>query len=248
MTKSGKTRTSSTAAILLWCIAVPAALLALAGCETDATNTSTVVSDKSGTIYDFSGLYKANTSNADESSCLVYPAEKQSGTKLTWMRIIQDGSSLQGYDNAGKNWTGAISTVDDAVARFSLEGATTAGAAVTIAGTMTYSAGESTINASWLESGGFSGSFFAVGTVSAPSPTPSSLHVSPTSATIASGGSRTFTASGGNGSYAWAHSGSCGSLSSSSGSTVTYTHLSAGTDTLTVTSDGKSATAMITCE
>ena len=87
--------------------------LGLAGCETDSTNTSSVVSNNSGTVYDFSALYTANTANAEGDGFLVYPTDRQSGTKLTWMRIIQSGSSLQGYDNAGENWTGAISGVED---------------------------------------------------------------------------------------------------------------------------------------
>lgn len=248
MEKTSRIRLAA-AALLAWGIAVPAALLALSGCETDSTNTSPVVSNNAGTVYDFSGFYQGATSNLDGTAYLVYPPEKQSGTPLTWMRIVQDGSSLQGHDNAGKNWSGAISTVSDATARFSLEGSTTAGANVTIVGTMTYNSGQSTVNASWLEAGGFSGSFFAVGAVSAPSTNvSSSVTVSPSTANIASGSSQTFTATGGNGSYVWAHSASCGNLSSSTGATVTYTHVSSGTDTLTVTSDGKTASASIVCE
>lgn len=224
--------------------------LGLAGCDVDSTNTSSVVSNNAGTVYDFSALYRANNDNAAGDGYLVYPSEKQSGQKLTWMRIVQNGSSLQGYDNAGQNWNGAISGIEDTVARFSLEGRTTAGASVTIAGTMSYASEQSTISASWLESTGFSGNFFAKGTVSSPATNPpvSSVTISPSSATIGEGQARTFTASGGNGTYTWAHSGSCGTLSGSTGSTVVYTHVSSGTDTLTVNSNGKSASASIVCE
>ena len=228
--------------------AMLAAALALAGCEVDSTNTSRTVSNNSGTVYDFSGLYRGSSSDSNEVAYLVYPSEKQSGTLLTWMRIIQDGSALQAYDNAGKNWSGSISSIEDTVANFSLEGSTTADASVTIAGTMTYVSGKSTINASWLEAGGFSGSFFAVATVSPPTTNTGSVAISPTSATISSGGSETFTASGGNGTYSWSHSGSCGTLSATNGSSVTYTYDSSGSDTLTVTSGGKTASATITCE
>ncbi len=231
--------------------ALAAALcLGLSACETDSTNTSSVVSNNAGTTYDFSALYRANNGSTDGGDgYLVYPADRQSGQKLTWMRIIQNGSSLQGFDNAGQNWTGAISGIADTTARFSMEGRTTAGASVTIAGTMSYADQQSTISASWLESGGFSGSFFAVGTVSSPGTnTQSSVTISPNSATISSGQARTFTASGGNGTYTWAHSGSCGTLSGSTGSSVVYTHVSSGTDTLTVNSGGKSASASIVCQ
>ena len=247
MNSAPHSRLSAAAATLAAAAALVAAM-ALSGCEVDSSNTSREVSNASGTVYDFSGLYKGvGTNDANGVTSLVYPSEKQSGTTLAWMRILQDGSSLQAYDNAGKNWNGSISGVEDTIARFSLEGSTTAGAAVTIAGTMTYASGQSTINASWLESG-FSGNFFAVATVSPPTTNTGSVAVSPTSATISSGNSQTFTASGGNGTYSWSHTGSCGTLSDTSGSSVTYTYSSSGTDTLTVTSGGKSASASITCE
>ena len=217
----------------------------LSGCEVDSTNTSSVVANSSGTVYDFSALYRPT---GDGVEFLVYPSSKQSGTKLTWMRIIQDGSALQGYDNAGRNWNGRISGVDDTVAHFTLDGATTAGAAVTIAGTMNYANQQSTISASWLESTGFSGNFFATGTVSAPMTPSNSVSISPSSATISVNEARVFTASGGNGSYSWSHSSSCGTLSGTTGSSITYHHAGSGEDVLTVTSGGSSASANITCE
>jgi hypothetical protein len=230
-------------------VAVAAAALAAAvpsGCSVDSTNTSGTVSNNAGTVYDFSALYRPTES----AEFLVFPSEEQSGTKLTWMRIIQNGSGLQGYDNAGKNWSGSISSVEDTVAHFQLDGATTAGNSVTIAGTMTYVSQQSTISASWLESTGFSGNFFATGTVSSPAtntPT-SSLALSPDSATLALGGSCLFTATGGNGTYTWSHTGTCGTLSSTTGSSIRYTYASEGTDVLTVRSGDASATASITCE
>lgn len=229
--------------------AVLSCAAALSGCDVDSSNTSHVVSNSSGTSYNFSGLYRPT---GDGVEYLVYPSEEQSGTKLTWMRIVQDGSGLQGYDNAGQNWSGAISTVDDAVAHFSLEGATTAGNGVTIAGTMTYASEKSTISASWLESGGFSGNFFAEAVVAPPAtptnPPSGSLSITPNSATIAMNEARTFTASGGNGTYTWSHSGTCGSLSSASGTNVVYSHVESGSDVLTVRSGSETASATITCE
>lgn len=239
-------RNRPTTAAALAAAAALVVALALQGCNVDSSNTSREVSNNSGTTYDFSGMYGPT---GDGAAYLVHPVEKQSGTKLTWMRLVQNGASLQGYDNAGKNWSGSLSTVEDTIAHFSLEGSTTAGASVTIAGTMTYASGQSTINASWLESGGFSGNFFAVGAVAAPSTNKTGgVTISPTSATLSMGGMKTFTASGGNGSYSWSHSGSCGTLSGSSGSSVTYSYSSSGSDTLTVTSGGQSASASITCE
>ena len=243
MKKAVRSRFSVLAAAALAGAVLSAACLS--GCEVDSTNTSSVVANSSGTVYDFSALYRPT---GDGVEFLVYPSSKQSGTKLTWMRIIQDGSALQGYDNAGRNWNGRISGVDDTVAHFTLDGATTAGAAVTIAGTMNYANQQSTISASWLESTGFSGNFFATGTVSAPMTPSNSVSISPSSATIAVNEARVFTASGGNGSYSWSHSSSCGTLSGTSGASITYHHAGSGEDVLTVTSGGSSASANITCE
>lgn len=224
--------------------------LFLTACEVDSTNTSSVVSDDSGTIYNFSALYTPSSTETNGVGYLVYPSAKQSGTKLTWMRIIQDGSSLQAYDNAGKNWNGSISGMEGSVASFSLDGSTSAGATVVVTGTMSYDNSRSTISAAWLESTGFSGNFFAIGTVSAPTTnTPAtSVSISPTSASLTVGSTRTFNANGGNSSYTWRQSNpSCGNLSSTTGDTIIYTGTGTGSDTLTVSSGGSSASATLTC-
>lgn len=223
-------------------IAALAAALCFVACEVDSTNTSSIVADSSGTIYDFTGLYTPS----DNAEFLVFPDDKQSGEKLTWMRITQDGSSLQGYDNAGQNWTGAIDSISGGTARFSLRGATTAGAAVTISGLMAYSDSSSTVSASWLEHGGVSANFFATATVASPITNTTELAISPSDATIPYGGSHTFSASGA-GPYSWSISGSCATLSSTNGAKVTAVWASSGSATLTVTSGDKSASASITC-
>ena len=224
-------------------LAVFAAALCFVACEIDSSNTSSVVADSSGTIYDFSGLYTPS----DGSEGLVFPADKQSGELLTWMRITQDGSSLQAFDNAGLHWNGAIDSISGGTARFSLSGSTTVGAAVTISGLMSYSDNSSTISAAWLEHGGASANFFAHATVASPATNATDIALSPSSATIASGGSQTFTASGGSAPYSWSISGSCATLSATNGSKVSAVWASSGSATITVTSGDKSASASITC-
>lgn len=232
-----------TKAIFIRILPALAAALCFAACEIDSSNTSSVVADSSGTVYDFTGLYTPT----DNTEFLVFPDNKQSGKKLTWMRITQDGSALQAFDNAGVNWSGSIDSLSGSTARFTLNGSTTAGAAVTISGLMAYADNASTISASWFEKGGSSANFFAHATVASPSTNVTGLAISPSSAVISSGGSKTFTASGGDGSYSWSVSGSCASLSSTSGSSVTANWNSTGSATLTVTSGEKSASASITC-
>jgi hypothetical protein len=228
--------------------AIAAMVLALsAACEVDsADSASGTVSDSSGTIYDFSGTYY---SVDGDGGVLVTP--EQSGRAITWLRLTQYGSVLEGYDSSRQFWKGKISGVNSGNASFTLTGATTAGQSVDVAGTLRYAEGASTIDASWIESSGRSCTLNAKAAVSAPGTnTPSSsLSVSPSSAALAKGASRTFKATSGAAPYSWSlSSSSYGSLSSSSGGTVTFTASTvSGTVTLTVTDAlSSSASATIT--
>lgn len=222
-------------------LALPLLALALAACDVGSTDSTTaVVSDDDGTIYNFSGLYLPENDN----EYLVYPTNRQSGTKLTWIRLLQYGSVLEAYDNAGKTWDGSISTITEGNASFTLEGSTTAGAAVNIAGTLRYANQSSTMDAAWIEPS-FSGSIFAQATVASPATNApnASLQITPESTTQFS---REFVASGGSGSYTWRVSDTAiGTVSPNTGSRVTYTSTGVlGTNTITVTdSGGNTATA-----
>ena len=222
---------------------------ALSGCDVDSTAGST--SDNAGTIYNFAGLYmNANNSETNGTLPLVFPAGRQTGRTVTWLRLLQYGSVLEGYDNASQTWSGEISGVQGGTATFSLKGLTSAGAVVDIAGTLTYASQKSTMDAASIEPS-FAGSIFAQAVVS-PATTNSpgtGVSVSPTSATLSTAiTTQSFSASGGSGSYVWTHSGSCGTLSSTTGSSITYTRTSTGSDILTVSSGGESASASITCQ
>ena len=153
-------------------LAAASALAAAAlssGCDVDSTSGST--SSSSGDqIFSFSGLY-VSISNGN---ALVFPAHRQTGTTLTWLRLLQYGSSLQGYDNASQSWSGEISSVQETTASFSLQGRTSAGAPVDISGTLTYDDQTSTMNAAWIEPS-FSGSIFAQATVA-----PATTNMTPT--------------------------------------------------------------------
>lgn len=233
-------------------LALPCAAF-LAGCEVGSTDsTAAVVSDNAGTIYNFAGLYMNPNNSASTNGALplAYPAtskNRPSGTAITSLRLLQYGSALEAYDSEGLTWSGSISVINGGVASFSLRGKTTAGRDVDIAGTMAYASQQSTMDATWIESA-YYGSIFARATV-APATTNSpgvNVSISPTSVTLTSSSpTQVFTASGG-GTYAWSHSGSCGSITGS-GSSITYTRITSGSDTLSVSSGGDSATASITC-
>lgn len=173
----------NTSAFRVWRPLAAAALfallaLALAACDIGSTDSTTaVVSDNSGRIYNFSGLYvgiadqTARTEDTNGSPPVVYlvqPEGRQSGKALTWLRILQYGSVLEAYDNAGMSWDGQISSVTtEGTASFTLTGKTTAGANVEIIGSLRYASQNSTLDAAWIEPG-FSGSIFARASVSSP--------------------------------------------------------------------------------
>ena len=150
-------------------LALPLAALVLAGCDVDSTDSTTaVMSDNEGNIYNYSGLYMSITNTSGSTNgygTLVFPAGRQSGTALIWMRLLQYGSALEAYDNAGLAWSGNVSAQNGETASFSLQGRTTAGNSVEIFGTLDYAAQLSTMDATWIEPG-FAGSIFAQATVS----------------------------------------------------------------------------------
>lgn len=240
-------------------LALPLAALVLAGCDVGSTDSTTaVMADNEGNIYNYSGLYMSITNTSGSTNgygTLVFPAGRQSGTALIWMRLLQYGSALEAYDNAGLAWSGNVSAQNGETASFSLQGRTTAGNSVEIFGTLDYAAQLSTMDATWIEPG-FAGSIFAQATVSpvaTNSPvvtnTPTgNVSVSPTSKTLSTNGQfQVFTASGGDGSYTWSYVGTGGSLASATGTTNTFTRTAIGSGVIQVSSDDDSDTADITC-
>lgn len=248
----------------------------LASCDIGSVDsTSAVISDNAGNIYNYSGLYM-NPNNSSDNAVrpLVYPEGRQSGTTLTSLRLMQYGSVLEGYDNAGLAWSGKISSQNGGVASFTLRGQTTVGSNVEIAGTLTTdsgptpnpdpgtnttanmalntaakaSAAEATMNAAWIEPA-FSGTILAQATVAPVVPT-GPLVIRPSSASLNTNSpTATFTVTGGSGTYTWSvGNSSLGSVSPTSGDATVYTSTHAeGINTVTVT-DSNDNTAFVTVE
>jgi len=234
-------------------LALPlAALLGTIGCDVDSTDSTTsVVSDNDGKIHSYAGLYM----NTEEGStngygALVFPANRQSGVKLIWLRLLQYGSVLEGYDNAGMTWAGSISAQNGAVASFGLQGRTTAGVSVDIAGTLSYADQQSTLDASWIEPG-FAGSIFgtaAVSPVATNSPiTTNALTLTASPTSLALNESSQLKAKYGTGSYSWPTNAAFGTITSSGDSAVYKRTSGAATDsaTITVTSGSESKSVEI---
>lgn len=195
---------------LLPALALPLLALGLAACDIDSVDSTTSnLADNSGNPLNFAGLY-ANNSSSNGLAPLVFPTGKQSGVALTWLRLLQYGSVIEAYDNAGMTWAGSISITQGDIASFSLRGRTTAGIATEIAGTLSFGSGstsQSVMDAAWIEPS-FSGNLYAIATVApvstnSPSPTNSPnviLNANP--ATVGTNGTTQLTASGGS-SYTW---------------------------------------------
>ena len=217
-------------------LALASSAVLLAGCDVDSVDSTTSVpSDNSGTIYNFSGLYMNPQNSTNEAVLpLVYPLEKQSGVALTWLRLLQYGSVLEAYDNAGMNWSGSITALQTGTATFGLTGKTTAGQAVQVTGTLVYEDQKSTMDAAWIEPS-FAGTIIARATVSPATTNTSGGNITVTAddRTVNLSQVVRLNASGCSGTYTWEQSNAFGTLSPS-GSTATYTR-TAGASGLIVT-------------
>lgn len=238
-------------------LALPLAALAIAGCDVGSTDSTTsVMSDNAGKIYNYSGLYMSITNESGSTNgygTLVFPANRQSGAALIWLRLLQYGSALEAYDSAGLTWSGNISAQNGEIASFSLQGRTTAGNSVEVFGTLDYDDASrlSTMDATWIEPN-FAGSIFAQATVSpvatnSPSPTNGTGNVTLTASSynVSSNEAISLTASGGD-TYTWS-SVTYGVLVPS-GSIAAYTRTSgtsSNSETITVSSDGDSDSVTI---
>ncbi len=244
-------------------IAVPRALflslalplvIALAGCETGSVDSTTaVLSDNSGTIYNFAGLYMHPSTSSTNVLPLVFPNQepgnRPTGELITSLRLLQYGSALEAYDSAGMTWAGSISAIQNGTATFSLRGRTTAGMSTEIAGTLVYADQRSTMDATWIEPA-FYGSLYAQATV-APSATnnpSSSLSLAASTYNVSSNETVTLTASGGTSSYSWPSSVAYGTFSYS-GSIASYTRTAGTADnSVTISVTSGSETDSVTLE
>ena len=228
-----------------------AALALFIGCEQSNSPNVTV----RNVSVDFSGFYDNGGSPL---------TTEQTGAKVTELNLRQTGDRLEAVDNNGIIFKGTLGEVSldssgQASSIFDLNGRTTANGDVTISGTIIGQQNQGVMHGTWIEPTLF-GSFLAKGTISTITTNngggggstngTSDVGISPTSASLTSSSStRSFTASGGSGSYTWRVSNSgIGSVNPTTGNTVTYTRSSTGTNTLIVTDandSGNSASATI---
>lgn len=224
----------------------------LLGCEVGSSDSAT-----RNVGVDFTGFYDSTETNSD----FVSPAN--SGARVTSFNLRQHGDQLEAIDNNGIVFSGSVGDPSGSsgtgTASFQLDGHTTAGQAVTISGTLSGANTEgnsasATMSGTWIEPNLYArilgDAIINAIVTNSPSPTTNSLAILPAGpVSLAEGESKTFTASGGSGTYSsWQRSNtSLGTLSSSSGASTTYARNSyTGTNTLTVTdSDGDTASVTI---
>ncbi len=219
----------------LWvAMAVPISLLG-AGCEVGSADST---ERQVGISVD--GIYAGTLAGGRLTS-------RNSGAPVTQLNLRQAGAALEATDNNGIRFAGSINGETSTRAPFTLEGRTTAGAVVNVVGTINVSGTSASMIGSWVEPS-LVGDVQASASVSTNAPPVTSLTLTPSGLiNLTVGNSRSFSASGGSGSYTWSLGNSgLGSLSSSSGASVTYTASSAGSQTISVQSGGSSQSATIT--
>lgn len=200
-----------------------------AGCDTASAND--VVRT---TGLDFSGFY------ANENGRII---DRVSGSDVTSLNLIQTGDRLEAVDNNGRIFRGSLNETGASAAQFTMRGVTTDGVQGTLTGNLTGSGTTGTLRGTWIEPS-LVASAFATATINPVSTNSNSntgnLALSPSgTVNLTVNGTRTFTASGGSGTYTWAVSStSLGTLSATTGASVTYTARATGTQTVTL-SDGR---------
>jgi len=221
---------------------IPAfALAMLSGCEVQDVDGTTQVVNANVT-----GVYRNTDTNENNGASFV---SQQTGNTVTYMDLRQTGKELQGVDNNRRVFTGEIGSVSDSAVNFTLEGATTAGNAVTISGNIEVGDGNGTMRATWIESSLY-GIVYAV--ANGPTintnflPSTNALTLKASDTEIAVGESTILTASGGNPPYDWDRSPSgAGDFENETATTIKFTRGNSGDVTITVTDDDNASASVV---
>ena len=214
--------------------ALAATMAILVGCEIDSGE-----SGARNVAISVQGFY----THPDAGSFLV---QRTSGDPLFSLDLRQTGDRLEGIDDNGIVFGGSIGQVAVSnQATFNIEGRSTSGAAATISGSITIEGTVATMRGTWIEPA-LTSPVFGVATVPSNAvprvvtPTNNVLTLNQTLVTVAAtGGTTSFTASGGVQPYTWTLSnnslGTITSITGTGNATANYTATSTGNNTITVT-------------
>ena len=208
-----------------------------------------------------SGNFSGNYVGAGSNGVLV---TQNTGNPVTSLMLTQYGNQLQAVDNNGILFHGTLGDVSggsssssnttssstSTSASFMLQGSTTAGNSVVISGTLSANGTTATMRGVWAEPSLY-GSIYGAATISPitpPTPGPTTMTISPSSATLSTiGQTVTFTASGGTSPYTWSLANiTNGTISANTGTSVTYTRTASGNNQVSLTdSVGNNASAPV---
>ena len=220
--------------VLTGFVLLVAGFLVFTGCESDSGEEAI-----RNVGLQVSGLYR-NPNNGPVVS-------QNSGDTISQIDLRQTGDQLEGITDAGTVFRGTIGQATETRATFNMTGQSSSGAEATMSGNIDVEGAVGTMQGSWIEPTLFA-TVFGVATVptNAPPPTNAVLALSPSLATVTPGETQQFTATGGDGTFQFAiANNSVGSLTVVNGATATYQASAAGQNTITVTSNGESASATI---
>ena len=125
--------------VLMTCVIVTLPLALFIGCEIDSAE---------NTITDVDIIVEGYYTNPDGGNLV----QKNTGSAITSLNVLQDGSSLEAIDNNGLIFRGTIGQVtESSTASFTLEGYTSTRAAATIVGNFSVSGDSSTMRGTWAE-------------------------------------------------------------------------------------------------
>jgi hypothetical protein len=108
------------------------------GCETGYTNGTGV-----GLTGSFTGLYANPTGGVLVAS--------STGTFVSYLKLTQSGTDVNAVDNNGIPFEGTLNAVNSTSATVTLQGKTTAGAAVSITASLTASGSSAIMSGTWTE-------------------------------------------------------------------------------------------------
>ncbi len=169
-----------------------------------------------------------------------------SGAPISTMNLIQNGDDLQGIDNNGRVFRGKVSTATETSAAIQLTGSTTAGTEGTIQATINVSGTSATMQGTWVEASLY-GNVYGTATVPTNGGGSGGSITISGSGTVSNNSATTYTASGGSGTHTWTVGNSSLGAITGSGSTAVYAaNATDGTQTITVSSGGKTGNKTVT--
>jgi len=125
------------------CVLALVTIIHMTGCSVDSADS--VVRSVNANV---AGVYTYSDANCGAGGRFV---TSNSGKPVTSLNLRQNGDQLEAIDNNGIIFRGTIGNDTESAASFNLQGATTAGGAVVISGSIAIGGGQGVMRATWIE-------------------------------------------------------------------------------------------------